>query len=490
MKKITLFLLGTLMGASSFAQITTPGNGENYDLSELSTMHPTALSFDGTTYTLSENLTIAVDDTLEITTSETLFMDTDILITVEGALITDAGQGNQKLIIRSTDTLMPADGIRFEEFSVGSIKNTEITYTGGVRVLTADFIIEDCYLAHNVSGASTGAVVSISRGPAVVKNNTFYKNDLPAVGSGANQEVPALIIGNLLDKNSQTNQNRPQINMGPTGADTLRIIDNTIIGDPSLTKVGGIAISNFVGANINTIIENNVIQNNRYGLTIAGPNANALIKGNIIEDNNTQNDPNQGGSGISVNSDTDSQNLVLRENKIRRNLWGITVIGQASVDLGTSNDLGNNLFSENGNNGVTYALYNNTALDINALGNCWIETNENADATAIEEVIFHKVDDASLGNVDFSNWSCGILSVDQLALTEVNLYPNPAHDKININNTMNFEVVTFFNVNGQLIKTVALTAGQNQIDLDLPQGLYMLQFRNNNQRMTKKLMVK
>src|SRR5690554_1451847 len=69
-------------------------------------------------------------------------------------------------------------------------------------------------------------------------------------------------------------------------------------------------------------------------------------------------------------------------------------------------------------------------------------------------------------------------------------YPNPAHDKININNTMNFEVVTFFNVNGQLIKTVALTAGQNQIDLDLPQGLYMLQFRNNNQRMTKKLMVK
>lgn len=490
MKKFTLLVFSILATASTFAQLATPGTGTNYDLSSLSALDPSILSFDGTKYILNDDLVISTTDTLEITTSDTLLINTDKRITVEGSFIADAGQGNTKFVISSTDTLSPADGIRFEEFSVGSLKNIELTYTGGLRVLTEDFTIEDSYIAYNVSGVSSGAVISLSRGSALIQNNTFYKNDLPAVGSGANQNVSAQILNNWIEKNGQSNQNRPQLNMGPTGADTLRIIGNTIIGDPAMIKVGGIGVSNFLAAEIKTIIENNVVQNNRYGITVAGANAYASIKGNIIEDNNTQNAPNLGGSGISVNSSNDSQTIIVRENKIRRNLWGITVIGMGSVDLGTDSDLGNNLFSDNGNNGDIIALYNNTPLEISAMGNCWIESNESADSAQIEEVVFHIADDATLGLVDFSNWSCGILSTDAYELVEMTVYPNPASDKIQFANDANFEVVELFNISGKLLKTVQLQKGENQIDLDFPQGLYLLNFSNEKQSLTKKLMIK
>jgi parallel beta-helix repeat protein len=490
MKKFTLLVVSIFTTLSSFAQLTTPGNGEKFDLADLSVLDPTILSFDGTKFTLSDDLIISATDTLEITTSDTLLVDFDKRITIEGSFIADAGHGNTKIFISSSDTLNPSDGIRFEEFSFGSIKNTEITYTGGLKVLTEDFLIEDSYLAYNVSGVSSGAVISLSRGSAIIQNNTFYKNDLPAVGSGANQSVSAQILNNWIEKNGQANQNRPQLNMGPTGTDTLRIINNTIIGDPAMIKVGGIGVSNFLGAEINTIIKNNVVQNNRYGITVAGSNAYASIKGNIIEDNNTQNDPNLGGSGISVNSSNDTQTIIVRENKIRRNLWGITVISEGSVDLGTASDLGNNLFSDNGNNGEVFALYNNTALEISAMGNCWIESNEAADSTQIEEVVYHIVDDATLGLVDFSNWSCGILSTNAHELIEINVYPNPASNSIQFTNDANFEVVELLNISGKLLKTVQLKNGQNQIDLDFPQGLYLLNFSNEKQRLTKKLMIK
>ncbi|WP_107039139.1 T9SS type A sorting domain-containing protein [Brumimicrobium mesophilum] len=490
MRKITLFAFGVLASAASYAQLTTPGTGQNYDLTTLSALDPSILTFDGTKYILSDDLIISTTDVLEITTSDTLFVDSDKRITIEGSLVIDAGQNNPKFVLSSTDTLNPAEGIRFEEFSIGSIKNSEITYTGGLRVLTEDFEIEDSYLAHNVSGVSTGAVISLSRGAAVIKNNTFYMNDLPAVGSGANQNVAAQIINNWIEKNCQSNQNRPQINVGPTGTDTLRIIGNTILGDRAMTMAGGIGVSNFVGADINAIIEANVIIDNRYGLSVLGANANVLIKDNIIEDNDSQNDPNLGGSGISLNSSDDSQNIIIRENKIRGNIWGITVIGQASADLGTTGDLGNNLFSDNGNNGEIFAIYNNTPLDISAMGNCWIESNQAADSTEIEDVVFHNVDDVTLGTVDFSNWSCGILSTDKFKLENINLYPNPAQNRINITNDSNFETVEFFNISGKLLKTEKLIDGENKIDLSFPNGLYLLKFTNKENSLTKKLMIK
>src|SRR5690606_20038433 len=101
-----------------------------------------------------------------------------------------------------------------------------------------------------------------------------------------------------IEGNNTANSNRPQINMGTTMAnEPLQIIQNTIIGDPAMEMAGGIAVANFVGGSINVMIDDNTIQNNRYGITIIGPSNSAFIRNNIIEDNNIQGDPNLGGSG-------------------------------------------------------------------------------------------------------------------------------------------------------------------------------------------------
>lgn len=490
MKKITFLILTLLVSATGFAQLTTPGTGETYDLSELSALDSSILSYDGTKYILSEDLTISANDILEITTPDTLFVDAGKRITVEGDFLTNSGDENDKFVIRATDTLNPFDGIRFEEFSVGSISNTEITYSGGLKVMTESFAIENSYLAYNVSGVATGATISLSRGAPTIENNTFYKNDLPAVGSGGNQSVAAQISDNWIEKNGQSNGNRPQLNMGPTGQDTLKITNNTIIGDRDMTEVGGIGISNFFSADVISVIEGNTIQDNRYGVTVAGPTLYTSIKANIIEDNDSQNNPALGGSGISVNSGSDSQTIIVSENEIRGHLWGITVIDEGSVNLGTVNNYGHNVFSENGNGGVTYALYNNTPNDMDALGNCWIEADETAGATEIEEVIFHQIDDSTLGLVDYSNWTCGTLGTEIPDVADLNIYPNPAQNSINFTNKIGFEVVEFFSIKGQLLKTAKLQEGQNQIDLALPQGLYMLRFSNDKQSLTEKLVIK
>src|SRR5690606_2719770 len=150
--------------------------------------------------------------------------------------------------ITAVNQASPYDGFRFEEFSEINIQNAVIEYGGGLQVLTEDFILNNCTLRYNVSGTATGAVVTMSRGVPVITNNTFLFNNNPALSSGANQSVSAYIFNNYIEGNNQTNNNRPQINMGATmTTDTLKIIQNTIIGDRDMIMAGGIAVANLVG---------------------------------------------------------------------------------------------------------------------------------------------------------------------------------------------------------------------------------------------------
>ncbi len=135
-----------------------------------------------------------------------------------------------------------------------------------------------------------------------VNNSRFTFNDYPALGSGANQLVSAIITNNYIEGNNISNGNRPQLNMGPSGADTLRIVGNTIKGNRALTRTGGISSSSLLGITNRARIENNIITDNRYGINFQGATSSGIIKGNIIENNNTENNPNLGGSGIWVSA--------------------------------------------------------------------------------------------------------------------------------------------------------------------------------------------
>src|SRR5690606_8484187 len=195
-----------------------------------------------------------------------------ITVLDQGSFFIDADD----VLITAVDETAPYDGFRFEEGSDINIQNATIQFGGGLQVLTETFILNNCILQNNVSRVTTGATVTLSRWIPVITNNQFLFNANPAISSGANQNVSAIISDNYIEGNNQTNNNRPQINMGATRVnDTLKIIQNTIVGDRDNDQAGGIAVANLVGGALRAIIEGNTVVNNRYGITIVGPNSYA-----------------------------------------------------------------------------------------------------------------------------------------------------------------------------------------------------------------------
>lgn len=490
MKKITfsilfVFLIITISHAQDY---TTPNTGVTMTLDDIAAASPTTVTVSGDEYSLLGNLTVAENDTFIIDTDLTLLIDDDLRITIFGTFTVDSDEVTITAIYEDA----PYDGLRFEEDAVVNIQNTTITYGGGLRVLNEDFTLNNCTLSYNVSGVSTGAVVSLSRGTPQITNNTFTFNETPAVGSSANRQVSAYIFNNYMEANNQANSNRPQINMGTTRAtDTLKIIQNTIIGAPNLERAGGIAVSNLTGGQVLAVIDDNIIQGNRYGITVVGANAFAYIRKNIIEDNDIEGNPAIGGSGISLNANSGPHEVIASGNEIRRNLWGITVISEATLNLGDDDENpGQNIFAENENGGVTYALYNNTSNTIMAKNNCWIEDQEST-AEDVEEVIFHSVDDPTLGEVIFEPFLCGItVGVDDHEFADFSFYPNPADQEINFNNIHSFETVAIYGIQGNLIETKNISEDHNVMEINLPTGLYLVKFSNESGSVTKKMMVK
>tara|TARA_R110000850_G_scaffold254614_1_gene380208 strand:- start:96613 stop:98079 length:1467 start_codon:yes stop_codon:yes gene_type:complete len=483
----TLLLLFTF--SIAVAQYTTPGTGEDWTLDDIATASPGTVTVSGTTYTLLEDLTIAGSDILRINADLTLEIEADVRITVLdlGSFFVEANA----VTITAVDEALPYEGFRFEEGATVAIENATIQFGGGLQVLTETFTLENCVLTNNVSGVATGATVTLSRGIPVITNNQFLFNANPAISSGATNQVSAIISDNYIEGNNQTNNNRPQINMGATRVnDTLKIINNTIIGDVAIDQAGGIAVANLAGGTLRAIIEGNTIVDNRYGVTVVGPNSYALIKDNVIEDNNTQGDPMLGGSGINLNSPPGDLNVDITGNEIRRNLWGVTIQGPVDANLGDDEDNpGLNVFSENGNNGEIFALYNNGPNTITAKHNCWVENGDGTLAEA-EGVIFHIEDDPTLGEVIFDPVFCEVLSTEDPTLAAFSVYPNPANNKITFQNTNNFEQVTFYTLSGQEVLTQKVTEGTNTITFNLSAGVYFVAFDGNKNQAVKKIVVK
>lgn len=483
-------MIGMGLQAQDYA---TPNNGENYTLEDLVLENPDVFSFEEDYYIIHEQFTLSENDTLSLIEVNVKIAE-DVRIYIEGTFLS-YGSEEENNIIDALDEDAPYNGIRFEEISKAEIDRTTLKNGGGLKVITPNFSITNSRLIHNVKGAGESAVLSLSHGSVWIENNEFIENDMPAVASPANGDVSAKIINNYLQGNSQLNQNRPQLNMGTTGADTLKIIGNTIIGDRDLTKVGGISVAALLGGEANTIIQDNIIQDNRFGINLQGAaNSYAEVIDNIIEDNDTEGNPAMGGSGISINSGSEDHVTILSGNEIRRNLWGITIIGNnngaPTVNLGDDEDNpGNNIFAENGNAGIIYALYNNSTATVMAKHNCWIEDQESTLEEA-GEVIVDQADDDTLGEVIYDPINCGILSVPSLEKNALTIYPNPAVDMIYFENSVGFEQVSIFDLNGRKVLENQVYGEENQMQINLNPGVYLMKFEGENGKITKKLVVK
>lgn len=487
MKKLsTLFL--SLLSAMAFSQFTSPGTGVIYNLNSLSAATPTVLVNNGTDYQMTANITIAAGDILLMDEDTTLKIDGGMQLTIGGIYNTTANN----LLITATNPATVFKGIRLEEGSIATFKNTILEYGGGLQVLTATFLMDNCTVRYFKSGLVTGAAVNFSRGNPVVKNSTFIENDLPAVGSGANQSVALEFTNNYISGNTKLNSNRPQINMGPSGSGVTKVLNNIVIGNRTLTKVGGISVSSLLGGVNKVLIDGNTVTDNRYGITVAGNNSSGTISNNILSNNNSENNPATGGSGISINgSGALGLGLKIEKNEIRGHIWGITVIGTASVDLGGGSlgSVGENIFKDNGNGGNLFALYNNTANPISATNNCWRE-GELSDDAMVEAVIAHVVDDAALGEVNFKPYLCAapLASVETTNL-RASIYPNPSNGNFTFSSEQAGSVV-ITDVSGKIIYTGQVAKGKNTISTNATAGVYFMLYQAEGKRQTMKLIIK
>jgi hypothetical protein len=480
MKKVLLFIGTWTLFSIGYGQYSTPKTGVNWNMDSLVARSGGVVVSTAEGYRIKADLTIDSSDVLSILEDTKITLDSMVLFTVsKSSFIVNPPTS---VLFTATDTTKNFKGFRFADTPDASIKKATIEFGGGIRVSAADVLFDNCVFRKNSKSYTSGAI-DITSGNPVIINSLFHHNERAAISSGANLPAAPIIRNNTIYSNVTDNSNRPQINLGPSGPnDTTIIVGNTITGEFPVS--GGISFSSLLGTPGNAIIDSNIIRGNRYGITSTGANLFTKIRYNIIEDNNIQNNPALGGSGISFQSAGGNNNSIVAHNEIRRNLWGITIIGQATPNLGnnTPQSPGFNII-ENNMNTQLGDLFNNTPLDIYAMNNCWGGTIDSVD---IEELISHDVDDTALGHVYFMPaWDCyNTLGIEDGQMVDAGaLFPNPASDVVYLasgNNESHLDA-SIVTVTGSIIsqKRYQSVAGQIQIPVnELKPGVYFIQVIN------------
>ena len=402
-------MVGLLVSMQTMADVfVTTGNGTTWTIGKLlEESSAFELTANGE-IVMHDDVTIAEADSFAICPGDELWMSDKVRLTVLGGCSFDAGEEGASINAWG-DSDKPF-GLWIE--GEHRVKMNNITFRGAglsAHVKEGMDIMNCQFLDHNAVSAS----YALSLGPDMssyhVSNCSFSNCQRSAIGSGANICVSMVVENCTFDCNGVSNRNYPQLNL--TVGENVVIRNNVIQGDRAHTMVGGIVVANLMGfaGTFHTLIENNVIENNRFGVaTYVGQEA--VIRGNMIRNNNTEVNPMNGGSGINVYDPYMVQTTRIEDNWIEGNLWGITVVGGAEVNVGKTADPaaadynpGNNTFYNNGFDGAIYDLYNNSSNTVYAQGNYW-KTAATQDANGIEAVVFHMNDDAKLGEVIFSDW--------------------------------------------------------------------------------------
>jgi parallel beta-helix repeat protein len=408
MKAIVLVVCTVLFftTAALSNQYVTPGTGVKYTLDDLVTNSGGRVTLTAGIYYVSDTISINTNDTLTLYTDATIKYAANTFLGVRknGVLLIDPPNN----VTFTADNLTSGYlGVKIDSSNASIIRKLTLEYAVSFRINDCNPTLDSCILQFNNHLTSTSfgnGAVSLFRASPLIKNCRFINNKLAAIQGGGNISNAPKILNNYFFANVTNNANVPQINLGATsaGADTVKIIGNTIIGASVMS--GGIGFLPI--GNAYAIINGNIIRKNRYGITFnGGANINAVISYNLIDSNNIQNNPNLGGSGIAFSggSATSQQNSIVTGNIISNNLWGITIQNRSKPNLGNlsnadTTDDGKNQFYYNTNSSTPFIdLYNNSIDNISAENNFW----NTHDLSVAETKIFHQVDNASLGLVDF-----------------------------------------------------------------------------------------
>jgi len=404
MKVLVGFITLILSSSLAFANYLTPNTGVKWNLSDLAANAGSNFTAETGYYNLNVTIIISTNDTLYITTNETVRFFTSTYLAVNGTIIIDPPT---EVLFTAQDFTARYLGLWLDLANPNSvIRKLTVEYANSLRLTDSSPLIDQCVFRYNSSLSTFGnAAISLFRSKAIITNSLFFNNMRAAISGGANISNAPYIENCTFVGNNTLNGNVPQINLGATGLDTARILNNQILR--ASTNSGGIGFLPIGDARV--VISGNTIRNNRYGITLNGlSNINSLIINNVIDSNNTQNNPNLGGSGIAFSGGATGagQNSIVSGNIFRFNLWGITIQGASQPNIGNLTnaevlDDGGNWFINN-TNATTPGidLYNNSPYNIWAQNNYW----SSDDPVVVEGKIFHQPDNATLGLVNYSSF--------------------------------------------------------------------------------------
>ncbi len=454
MKKILPTLL-LIIGLTSFAkaQWTSPGNGTTYTLPDLVAASDGVVTNAGTVFTIHQDLTISSNDILLIDNQVTRIDAPGVLITINGSF-TCSHTGDR---VKLYGTEAKQFSMRFENATGCDLHRLYLSDGAGIKVIESEVVFDDVKFLY-FTRDYCNAVIDVFNCDPTIKNCVFQDNQGAAISSPANGQSSPQILNNTLDANVN-GINSPQINLGPGGEDTIRIVGNEVFDRWAQYHTGGISVADLMGiGSTKVLLQDNEIRDGRYGYNQQGATISSVIIGNQFIDNNHEDNPMNGGSGISIYGTTTNNKAIIRNNLITGNLWGITAINLHDIDMGTEEDWGNNSIHDNGNSGLFYDLYNNSACDITAVGNDWGTINE----SEVEDHIFHQFDNESLGLVTFIPF-IGYNDIEESAL-EPQVF-NPAE-------------ATVYTISGQRVNAKALKP-----------GVYIAIMKQGKQTIAKKIII-
>ena len=403
---LTIALIAGIFPAIN-AQWVSPGLGTTYTFSDLVDITNGVVTTGENGFVVNADLTISTGDVLEINDQTSRVDFATVLVTINGSMVCTNTSTRVKFYgLDETNHF----SMRFENATGCDVKKMYFSDGAGIKVIESDVTFDDVKFVY-FTRDYCNAVIDIFNCDPTIENCYFMLNDGAAISSPANGQASPQILNCDFDTNVTDNVNTPQINLGPGGNDTIRIVGNEIYTIMAEHYVGGVSVADLMGTGLTRVLlKDNIIRENRYGYNQQGQTISSVIEGNQFINNNHEDNPMNGGSGISIYGSSLNNKAILRNNLITGNLWGITAIYFHDIDMGTVDDWGNNTIHDNGNGGVIYDLYNNSSCDLMAVGNDW----GTRDQEEIENHIFHKNDDPSLGLVTYIPYVGGDDTIDEI----------------------------------------------------------------------------
>lgn len=414
MKKIFQLALLALCVAVNMSAVaaegTTAGDGTQWTLAKLAAADM-GIEQKGDTFTLSQTVTIAKGDHFSLTPGAVVKLAKGVSFQVEGTADFNMPADGRVLFTRSAEDVVPGVVYMMCDDAVVTVKNVDFEYAGLKNFSETGLIVDSCtFRYHAASSANGSSAISMGTSGAAftITNCIFERNQRAAIGGAANYSNPLTVENCQFLYNGTSNQQYPQLNL--TAASQVTIRQCVIIGDPSKTRVGGIVVADLLGLvpDANLLIEDCFVKDARFGIAVYS-GQKAVVRNNILVNNNAETNPNNGGSGINIYDTTGQQNTTITGNFITGSLWGVTVVatkpgtvanlGRVDVDESADDyNIGQNVFFNNGNSGVVYDLYNNSANTVYAQNNFWL-TAATFRPEGIDTCIFDKSDNAALGEV-------------------------------------------------------------------------------------------